>query len=311
MDNSILNVINSKHVAFMAPASEHCTFRLGGALEYFVCPTSLDELIAVCQNLTNGGYKYKIVGNMSNILPSDGVNSGIFISTKNIVDEPQIFGTRITVSAGYLLSKLCAIARDAGLSGLEGLIGIPATVGGAVANNASAFGYSVSDRLESLLVYSHGKISSISASEAGLSYHHSKFTQTGEIVISATFNLVAEKQEKIAESIKDYALIRACRQPNAPSAGSVFKKCGNMSAGFYIEEVGLKGEIYKGAQISDKHANFIVNLGTATADSVKYLVNLCQNKVKEKFNVNLEREIEYLGENYGSTCRLSHTQSLF
>ncbi len=297
-------------VRYLENASDHCSFKLGGKLEYLICPKTTAELCECLKVLTNNLIPFKVIGNMSNILPGDGINRGVFLTTKYIVEKIALHGTRVTVSSGTCLSEVCRYAVEHSLSGLERLIGIPGTIGGAVFNNAGAFGQSISDTLESLLVFINGKLVSKPAGFADLSYRHSAFKNNGAIIISATFNLKPLQMQTIKQSMKEAALKRISTQPQAPSAGSVFKKHTEGAAGMLIQNAGLKGTIYKGAQISDIHANFIINLGTASAESVKYLVNLAQSEVYKKFNIKLEREIEYLGETYECTSRLPYSQQI-
>lgn len=307
MNTSVMSIFNEQDVTYLADAKDNCTFKVGGKLEYFVQPKTLADFCNYIFLLKASNIKFKVVGNMSNILPSDGLNSGVYISTKLIGDMPQIFGKRITAYAGNSIASVCSFAQKNGLSGLEGLFGIPATIGGAVFNNAGAFGFQISDCLESLLIFTGGKIISVPANYAQLGYRKSIFQDNDDIVLAATFVLKQGDKQQILSKMKEVALIRASKQPNLPSAGSVFKKNGEFAAGFLIEQAGLKGEIYNRAQISDIHANFIVNLGGATSESIKYLIDLAFDAVKQKFNIELEREIEYIGDINENTSRLSYT----
>lgn len=304
---ALCDLIKPKDIICHAPAKDFCTFKVGGELEYLVCPKTLDDFCRYLLSLDSHNIKYKVVGNMSNILPLDGLNKGVFITTRFIGEQPQVFGNHVTAYCGYSLPALCYKTAMLGLSGLENLCGVPATVGGAVFNNAGAFGQSIGDTLESLLVYSKGKIISVGADYAKLSYRNSVFQVSGEIVLSATFKLTEQNPQAILKKMAQISAQRKSQQPNLPSAGSVFKKVENQSAGYLIDQAGLKGTIIGGAQISPVHANFIVNLGTATSKDIKALVNLTQAKVKEKFHICLTREIEYLGEVNEDTSRLSHS----
>ena len=307
MVSTLYSLIDNKDIIYNAPCKELCTYRLGGCLEYLVCPKTLDDFCKYLKTLDIANIKYKVLGNMSNILPADGQIKGVYITTRYIADKPNFFGNRVTVSCGYSLSALVIQSCKNGLSGLQGLIGIPATIGGAVTNNAGAYGYQISDTLESLLVYKNGKVVSEPVSYAKLGYRQSVFCKTNEIVLQATFCLNKANADSLLNETKQIALKRADSQPNLPSAGSIFKKHNNCSAGLLIDKAGLKGTIYKGAQISEKHANFIVNLGTATSESVKYLINLAQTTIKQQFDITLEREVEFLGEINENTSRLSYT----
>lgn len=296
MGESIKQLLGEDIVFYNQPASKYCTFRLGGPIEVLVLPKTQEQLLWCLHRLTASGLQFRVLGNMSNILPSDGLNRGIYIATSKMESSVKQYGTRLIASSGESLSKLACTAQKLGLSGLEGLVGIPATVGGAIANNAGAFGWQISDSVESLLVFEKGKVASIDAKLAGFTSHHSSLAQSGKIVIAATFNLKQTEPESILNTMKEIALKRSKLQPSYPSAGSVFSKVGDTSAGYYIDQAGLKGEIYDGAAISEVHANFIVNLGGATSASVKHLINLAQNKVNQKFGINLVPEIEIWGD---------------
>ncbi len=311
MYKTIMSILGEDRVKRNVPVKDYCTFKLGGNLEYLIEPTTTIELAGTLQKLTEANIGYKVVGNMSNILPADGINKGVYVSTRRIADNIKCYGTRLVVSAGETIGAICKQAQRLGLSGLEGLVGIPATVGGAIVNNAGAFGYNIGNLVESLLVFDGSKVASISASAADFGYHSSKFIDSGKVILSATIKLAQSSPENVLQKMKEFAIKRASMQPHQPSAGSVFKKVDGMSAGYYIEQVGLKGEIFSGAAISDIHANFIVNLGGATSQSVRYLIKLAQSKVEQKFGVTLQPEIEILGETNESTSRLSHSQPLF
>ena len=296
MIRTLCSIIKHTDILQNASAKDYCTFKVGGNLEFLICPKTLDNLCEYCQKLDVLGIKFKVLGNMSNILPQDNLNKGVFITTKFIADKPKFFGNFVTAYAGNMLSDLCVKSAHMGLSGLEKLIGIPATVGGAVYNNAGAFGQCIKDTLHSILIYKNGKVMLVNADYAKLDYRYSVFHTNNDIILSVTFKLKKADINQVVNVLKQTALNRATKQPNSPSAGSVFKKHNNISAGYLIEKAGLKGVIYNGAQISDIHANFIINLGTATSKSIKHLIDLAHSQVEKQFNISLKREIEYLGE---------------
>ena len=307
MNIALSNLIMPEDIMYYASAKDFCTFKVGGPLEYLICPKTLDSFCNYLQSLDANNIKYKVVGNMSNILPSDNLNSGVYITTRYINEKPKVFNTCVTAYCGYPLSALCYKTAQLGLAGIENLFGIPATVGGAVYNNAGAFGQSISNTLKSLLIYSKGKTTSVSASYANLAYRHSAFQTNGEIVLSATFKLTPQNAQVVLNNLKKVQSLRTETQPNLPSAGSVFKRVENTSAGLLIQQVGLKGKQIGNAQISTKHANFIVNLGGATSADIKTLVTLAHKQVKQKLNINLSREIEYIGDPNEDCSRLSYT----
>jgi UDP-N-acetylmuramate dehydrogenase len=181
-------------------------------------------------------------------------------------------------------------------------VGIPGSVGGAIVGNAGAYGDYISDVLRKATVLgADGALHELSARELGFAYRTSKFKEHGakgkqEVILSAEFMLRPEPAQTIAEKMADYTRRREESQPAEPSAGSVFKRTEQYPAGFLIEQAGLKGAHIGGAQISPKHANFIVNLGGAKAADVKALIDLAQEQVREQFGVKLELEIELIGE---------------
>lgn len=293
---ALCELINPQDIIKHANAKQHCTFKVGGELEYLVCPKTLNSFCKYLSILSANKVAYKVVGNMSNILPDDGLNKGVYITTKYITEPPKVFGNTVNVVCGFMLPALCKITAMNGLSGLECLAGIPATIGGAVVNNAGAFGQSISDTLESVLVYKNGKVNNLQACQLQMGYRTSRFKQSKEIVLSATFKLSSETPAKVQQQMLQTIQKRQSLQPQLPSAGSVFKKHQNTSAGQLIDNAKLKGATIGGAQVSTKHAGFIVNVGNATCTDVKQLITMVETIIKKQFNINLTREIEFLGE---------------
>ena len=307
MNRTLCSIIKRGDLLMCADAKKYCTFKVGGVIEYLVCPKTVNDLCSYLITLKEQGIKYKVLGNMSNVLPADGINGGVYITTRFIQEKPNVIENKITVNSGFPLTALCYFAANNGLSGLENLSGIPATVGGAIYNNAGAFDASIADYLESVLVFSCGKLVTISVKDAEFGYRSSVFQKTNQIILSATFKLNKADKLIVESKTKDTIQTRHKMHPLEPSAGSVFKKYCGVGAGYYIDQAGLKGTTCGGAKISEKHANFIVNMNNATSEDVKSLINLAKETVKAKFNIVLEREIEFLGENYGDEGRLSYT----
>lgn len=302
----ILSKIDAKDYVYMAKSSEFCSVKFGGYFEYLFLPKSMQDLCSLLSILESKQIEYKVLGNMTNIIPSDDVMRGVFVCTK-FVKDIALVGSRIVASAGITMAELCNFAAKNELSGIEKLFGIPGTIGGAVFNNAGAFGQDISQTLESVLVLNRGKMHSISAKEAKMEYRSSIFQKSKQIILSATFMLHKSNKDDILCSMMGAIAKRKSSQPSDPSAGSVFKRYNNISAGKLIDDAGLKGKTIGGAQISTKHANFVVNKHCATSKDYKMLVNLAQKTVFEKFGVVLTREVEYIGETDESFGRLSHT----
>ncbi len=304
----LCSIIKSQDLITKADAKNLCTFKVGGSLEYLITPKTVDDFCLYLKLLEKHNIKFKVLGNMSNVLPADNLSKGIFITTRYIADKPQIFGQWVVAYCGNSLTALANQTAKMGLAGLENLAGIPATVGGAIANNAGAFGTTISQNIQSLLIYHKGKLICKPAIFARFGYRSSIFQKGDYIVVGVTFKLLKSESQELVQKIESNMAWRKNHQPMLPSAGSVFKTTSNgISAGEIIDKLGLKGLTIGKAQISQVHANFIVNLGGATSNDIKELVREIQNKVKEKYSISLEREIEYLGEYNEDKSRLSHT----
>jgi UDP-N-acetylmuramate dehydrogenase len=252
------------------PLAPYTTFKIGGKAKYFYEAKSKEDLVKAIKAAKEAGLPFFILGGGSNVLVSDKGFDGLVIKIQNTKYEIQ--DTRIVADAGVLLSKLVDESVKVGLTGLEWAAGIPGTVGGAVRGNANAFGVSMSDVVKNIRNYE-------------------------DIILSVELELKKGDREKSKKMIKEYLEYRDKRHPlEYPSAGCIFKNPEGDFAGRLIEQCGLKGKKEGGAMFSKKHGNFIVNLGNAKAKDVIKLINLCKKKVREKFRIELEEEIEYLGE---------------
>lgn len=297
MELELVSTIAQKQdIVYMADAKTYSSIKAGGKFEYLVLPKTIKRFVEYLQAFKQNKIDFKVLGNMTNVLPDDNVMKGVFVSTKQIDEQIKKYGNRVVASSGMMLSKLCVFAKENSLSGLEGLFGIPGTVGGAIFGNAGAFGYQICDTLESVLVWDGGKIHSVDAKLLEFSYRSSSFKKNNQIILSATFMLHSQNKNAIMATMDSLMKKRQTSQPNLPSLGSVFKKAGSNPAGLLIENAGLKGRTFGKMQISNKHANFIVNLGGGTSKQFKHLANLVQKSVQEKFGVTLEREVEFLGD---------------
>ena len=237
-----------------------------------------------------------MIGNASNVLFDSGYIDALIIFTRDMksckADE-----TKIIAECGCSLSALSVAARNASLSGLEFTYGIPGTLGGAVYMNAGAYGGEISDILLESTVYNvkDGKISTLSQKDHMFSYRKSIFSNKELILISSTLSMKKGEKEVISRTMSENMKKRTEKQPlEFPSAGSAFKRPQGMFAAELIEKSELKGFSVNDAQISDKHAGFIINRGNATSDDVLLLINKTINTVKEKFGVVLEPEIIYI-----------------
>ena len=263
------------------PLSKFTTIKLGGE--------SKVDFLYEKKDLIKLREKPLIVGGGSNLLVSDkGVNYAVINRLYGTVETADGF----IVNSGERISTICALAKSRGLGGLEWACGIPATVGGAIASNAGAYGNQMSDIVEWVEVYRDGKTQLIANCECGFSYRRCNLDG---FITQAKIKLYAQEKEQIEKNEKKFRTLRALAQPKGYSAGSIFKQA-DRPAWEYVEKVGLKGARIGGAFISEKHANFIINDGTATASQVYELILLVQKTVKKQFGINLEREIKLYGE---------------
>ncbi len=279
-----------------ATFSEKCSFRVGGEIALCVFPRSADELIFAVEEAEKCGEKYVVLGNMTNILPPDGIYDGAVIATSQM-RSVTVENGKFTADAGFPLTKLSAIAKDAGLSGLEFAYGIPGSVGGAVYMNAGAYGGQMADVITSVAAYSptEKKVKTYSNEECRFGYRESIFGSNGEIILSAEMSFSQGDKKKISSDCEKNMAARKEKQPlDKPSAGSTFRRPEGHYAGALIEAAGLKGFSVGGAQVSEKHAGFVINAGGATSADVSALIAEIKKRVFESSGVMLEEEIIYI-----------------
>ena len=295
MDKKINNFGNIK-IYENFELSKFSSFRIGGNARFAAFPKNSDELISLIDTSTKSGIRHIVIGNASNVLFDSGYIDALIIFTRNM-KSCKIEENKIIAECGCSLSALSVAARNASLSGLEFTYGIPGTLGGAVYMNAGAYGGEISDILLESTVYNvkDGKISTLSQKDHMFSYRKSIFPNKELILISSTLSMKKGEKEVISRTMSENMKKRTEKQPlEFPSAGSAFKRPQGMFAAELIEKSGLKGFSVNDAQISDKHAGFIINRGNATSDDVLLLINKTINTVKEKFGVVLEPEIIYI-----------------
>lgn len=272
-----------------------CTsFNIGGNADWFVYPRSVKELKGVLTLCKKYQLKTFIIGGGSNLLVSDDGFRGVVISLERFNKMCAKKGS-VVVGAGAKTSALLAFCLSHELSGLEFLVGIPACVGGAIHNNAGAFGCDMANVVKSVTVLSNGHIKRLPLGELDFGYRQSRFQKTQEIILSVELELVPSEKDAITQKMQGYFGKRKNTQPSGASAGCVFKKSENYSAGLLIDKAGLKGLCVGGAIVSAKHANFIINTGDATAKDVMALIEKIKEEVFVKFGVKLSEEIEFVG----------------
>lgn len=277
--------------------SQYTTFKIGGRCPMIAFPTSEEEMICCLTESQKLSLPCIPLGNGSNLLVADQGINAFFIHTKEFSKIKSFDNTQITAESGIMLGKLAQFAADHSLTGLEFAHGIPGTLGGALVMNAGAYGSEMKDVVESVTSYSPSKkqIFVRTKEELDFSYRHSLFSGTDECILSATLHLNLGHQEEIREKMKELAGKRREKQPlDYPSCGSTFKRPTGHFAAALIDECGLKGLAVGGAQVSEKHAGFIINQGNATCDDVLSLVHLVQKKVLEEKGVSLELEVKVL-----------------
>lgn len=299
---NIYNFVTSSGctASYAEPMSLHTTFKIGGNASLFVEVENISQLSAIVKLCNSENVKYMILGKGSNLLISDDGLDFVVIRLKGEFKKAErLDDTTIYCGAGMSLAGLCREAENNSLSGLEFAWGIPGSVGGALFMNAGAYGGEMKDVVYSVThIDKEGKIGTIKADDLKFGYRHSVYKENGYTIIGGTFKLKIDNKNSIRNKMDDFMQRRKDKQPlEYPSAGSVFKRPEGNYAGTLIEQCGLKGKTIGGAQVSEKHAGFIINIGGATANDVLDLVKFIQTTVKEKTGYDLERELIFLNEN--------------
>ncbi|WP_407892572.1 UDP-N-acetylmuramate dehydrogenase [Lacticaseibacillus sp. N501-2] len=279
------------------PLSHYTFTKTGGPADRLAFPKSIAEIQALLAYAKDEQLPLTFIGNASNLIVKDGGIRGLVIIL-TAMKQIKAHGHTVQADAGARLIDTTEAAYQAGLTGMEFAAGIPGSVGGAVFMNAGAYGGEVKDCLQSVTVLTTaGELKTYSNADMAFSYRHSLVQTTGDIVVSATFGLHPGDKAAIREQMDTLNAQRAAKQPlEYPSCGSVFKRPVGHFVGPMIQKAGLQGHIIGGAQISTKHAGFIVNLGGATATDYLDMIHLVQKTVAEKFDVQLEPEVRIIGE---------------
>lgn len=282
------------HVLEREVLSAHTTFRIGGAADAWITAATAEQAAGVLQRCHAAGMPLLVVGNGSNLLVRDEGFAGVALHPTADAAAITVNGTAVTAQAGVPLMRLCTVACEAGLSGLEFAYGIPGTVGGGTYMNAGAYGGQLSDVIVSVTAFTpQGNPVKLSAAELAMGYRHSVFMDESLTVWSVTVQLQAGVPGVIRANMEEYMARRREKQPlEYPSAGSFFKRPVGQFAGALIEQCGLKGLSVGDAQVSEKHAGFLINRGRATCADVLALCQQVQDCVKARFGVQLEREVQ-------------------
>lgn len=296
-EKSLQDIVGSQNVRPSEPLAEHTTFRIGGPAQWLVTPRSEDEVAGVVSTCEAAGIPWRVLGLGSNVLaPDEGLDGVTLLLADNFAAVEVLPGALVRAAAGATNAEVAAAARDAGLAGYEFASGIPGTIGGAAIMNAGAYEGQFSDVAVEVrcLVPSEGswRVVNIPAVEAAWGYRTSRMMREGWVVLGAMLQLRPDSPAAIAARMEDLRERRESKQPlEMPSAGSTFKRPEGHFAGALIQEAGCQGLRVGGAQVSTKHAGFVVNVGDATAADVLALIAEVQRRVHETTGVQLEPEV--------------------
>jgi UDP-N-acetylmuramate dehydrogenase len=275
--------------------AELTSLRVGGEIDWVVVPETEEQAAAVAGALEEAGVPWRVLGAGSNVLADDERHAYVVLTMREVKGGAEFDGEKVSVSAGYSLPRLCVDAARKGLSGIEGLNGIPGTVGGALWMNAGAFGHEIGNVVETVRVARGGRIVEVPGTEIKWDYRHTSF-RDGELLLGATLKLSADELEKINARMEESKRRRMETQPHGSrSAGCFFKNPpgSGLSTGKMIDEMGMKGERRGGAQVSPVHANFIVTEGKdARASDALALAEEIRERIRRERGIELEYEVE-------------------
>ena len=292
------SILGKENVLENEPMCNHTTFKVGGCVDWFLMPESEEQLSGLLKVIKQENMPLFILGNGSNLLVGDKGIRGAVVCLCKKMDRIQVEGDEIYAESGAVLSRVSNAALAAGLSGIEFASGIPGSIGGAVFMNAGAYEHELKEAV-SFVRYmdTSGEVFELSCAECEFGYRSSVFSKNNFIILGCRLKLKKDNKDAIKARIADYTSRRVSKQPlDKPSAGSTFKRPVGYFAGGLIEQSQLKGYSIGGAQVSEKHAGFIINTGNATAKDVLDLIEYVQKVVFEKFGVRLEPEVKLVGE---------------
>lgn len=282
------------HIAINEPLSKYTSMRVGGPADYYVEPADKGDLVAIVRYFQKHDFPFMMIGRGSNLLISDEGYRGAAINLEEGMSNVRMDGDLVIAESGARLAKLVDFCIQNSFAGIEMLAGIPGTVGGAIVMNAGAYGGEISDHLVEVEVLREGEIKHVKKEEAGFSYRRSGFAR--DIVLSTSFRLPKGDKEVLQNRRRELLIKRNETQPvQLPNSGSMFKNPPGNFVAKLIEQVELKGKRIGSAQISEKHGNFIVNLGGATAVDVMKLMDLAKRTVYQNTGILLEFEVKLIG----------------
>ncbi|MEG1310441.1 MAG: UDP-N-acetylmuramate dehydrogenase [Romboutsia sp.] len=294
----LLNILDKEDIKLDEPMKNHISFRVGGPADILVKPRTEEQLKYVITLIKRENIPYLIIGNGSNLLIKDGGIRGIVVEISDNFNNFEIEDNTLKVQSGALLSIIGKAVLREGLKGFEFAAGIPGTIGGALAMNAGAYGGEMKDMVKTVrLMDTDGNIINFTNEQMEFEYRRSVLSKTEYIVLSTEIELEKGNYDEIKATMADFTQRRVTKQPlSLPSAGSTFKRPKGYFAGKLIEDSGLRGLTLRGAQVSEKHCGFVVNLGSANAKDLLDLMYVVKSTVKNKFGVMLEEEVKILGE---------------
>ena len=277
---------------------EHTSFKIGGPVDIMIVPKDDEEILKAIKVCRDNKIEAFIMGNGSNLLVRDGGIRGVVIQLNDNFNHIEVKGNKIYAQAGALLTAVSRRAMENSLTGIEFANGIPGSIGGAVTMNAGAYGGEMKDVISKVrLIDKKNNILEYSNEMMKFKYRNSKVVEDGLIVIGVELQLKEGNGDKIKDTMRDLTEKRTSKQPlNLPSGGSTFKRPEGYYAGKLIDDANLRGFKHGGAQISEKHCGFVVNVDNATCKDVLELIKIVQNTVRDKYKVELETEIKIIGE---------------
>ena len=293
LDKKLEEYLPDLRVEKEEPMSRHTSFRIGGPARRMAFPVTKEQVVILTGLAQECEARVVVIGNGTNLLAADEGLDALVINTSELCEIRRIDDVTLDADAGVSLARLATFACGEGLSGLEFAHGIPGTLGGAVCMNAGAYDGEMKQVLLSATALYEDGIRTLSAEELELSYRHSVFSHTDAIVLSARVGLVKGDEAQIRDKMRELMERRKKSQPlEYPSAGSTFKRPVGYFAGTLIDQAGLKGTRVGGAEVSEKHAGFVINRGGATCQDVEELIKKVQSVIREKNGVELEPEVK-------------------
>lgn len=278
------------------PMANHTSWQVGGPADYFLCPSDTDEVIEIVRYSKRYSLPLQVIGNGSNLLVLDGGIRGLVVMIGDSFSYIKACDQEIAVGAGTPMTYMAWTIAESGFCGCEFMVGIPGSLGGAIIMNAGSFGCYIGEKVSSVkLVSLEGEALVLNREQLSFAYRWSNLLGRG-VIVEATLQLEKGDCEKSLQKMEYYMTERKRRHPSLPSAGSVFRNLPGQPAGKLIEDAGGKGMSVGGAEVSTKHANFIVNRGDATAGDILNLLDKVRQLVKDKYSIELQPEVKIVGE---------------